>query len=173
MQSHDNTANAAISARNPQTPALDREARFAAGEGATTLGDHPFSLITCIRVSCASNAGKLEVGSHSWRSLFAPACPGNGLSLREWGYWYTSTVFYFDLTGGSQATIEAGWRSTLATKSVRACPQRTRPAPICSAQFRSLVKKRPQLGWELRDQAPLMDCQRPFETPLMDSQRPL
>jgi hypothetical protein len=45
--------------------------------------DHPFSLVTCIRVSCESNAGKLEVGSHSWRSLFAPACPpaGNGFSL--------------------------------------------------------------------------------------------
>jgi hypothetical protein len=83
MQSHDNTAKAAISVRNPQAPILDREARFAAGEGATTLGDHPFSLIACIRVSGASNAGKLEVGSHS---LFAPACPGNGFLLREWGY---------------------------------------------------------------------------------------
>ena len=44
----------------------------------------------------------------------------------------------------------------LGTNSVRACPRRTQTAPIYSAQFRSLVKKRPQLGWELRDQAHLI-----------------
>ena len=81
-----------ISVRSPQAPGPRSRSALAAGEGATTLGDHPFSLITCVRVSCASNAGKLEVGSHSWRSLFAPACPGNGFSLREPGYWYT--VFF-------------------------------------------------------------------------------
>jgi len=62
-----------ISVRSPQAPGPRSRSALAAGEGATTLGDHPFSLITCVRVSCASNAGKLEVGSHSWRSLFAPA----------------------------------------------------------------------------------------------------
>ena len=81
-----------ISVRSPQAPGPPSRSALAAGEGATTLGDHPFSLITCVRVSCASNAGKLEVGSHSWRSLFVPACPGNGFSLREPGYWYT--VFF-------------------------------------------------------------------------------
>ncbi len=51
----------------------------------------------------------------------------------------------FDLTGGSQATIEAGW-GHWGTNSVRACPRRTRPAPIYSAQFRSLVKTGLSLG---------------------------
>jgi hypothetical protein len=39
------------------------------------------------------------------------------------------------------------------TNSVRACPQRTQAAPIYSAQIRPsrAVRKRPQLGWELRD----------------------
>ena len=81
-----------ISVRSPQAPGPRSRSALAAGEGATTLGDHPFSLITCIRVSCAANAGKLEVGSHSWRSLFAPACPGNGFLLRDWGYWYTFLI---------------------------------------------------------------------------------
>jgi hypothetical protein len=87
------------------TAVLDREARFTAGEGDTTLGDHPFSLITCVRVSCASNAGKLEVGSHSWRSLLAPACPGNGFSLREPGYWYT--VFISTSPGGLRGSAHS------------------------------------------------------------------
>ena len=89
MQSHDNTANAAISVRNPQTPVLDREARFAAGEGATTLGYHPFSLIACGRVSCASNAGKLEVGSHSWRSCSRLHARATDFHFETPGYWYT------------------------------------------------------------------------------------
>jgi hypothetical protein len=42
----------------------------------------------------------------------------------------------------------------LEANSVRACPRRTKPAPIYSAQIPPSVKKRPQLGWELRDQAP-------------------
>jgi len=106
-------------------PVLDREARVAAGEGATTLGDHPFSLITCIRVSCASNAGKLEVGSHSWRSLFAPACPGNGFSLREPGYWYT--FFNFDLTEGSQGTSPFDLGHLGQTRFGHARSERRRP----------------------------------------------
>ena len=114
-----------ISVRSPQAPGPRSRSALAAGEGATTLGDHPFSLITCVRVSCASNAGKLEVGSHSWRSLFAPACPGNGFSLREKGYWYT--LFYFDLTEGSQGTIEAGWRHWRQTRFGHARSERSRP----------------------------------------------
>jgi hypothetical protein len=39
------------------------------------------------------------------------------------------------------------------TNSVRTCPQRTQTAPIYSAQIRPSVRKRPQLGWELRDRA--------------------
>ena len=42
----------------------------------------------------------------------------------------------------------------LEANSVRACPRRTKPAPIYSAQIRPSVRKRPQLGWELRDPTP-------------------
>ena len=75
-----------ISVRSPQAPGPRSRSALAAGEGATTLGDHPFSLITCVRVSCASNAGKLEVGSHSWRSLFAPACRATDFHFKKKGY---------------------------------------------------------------------------------------
>ena len=94
-----------ISVRSPQAPGPRSRSALAAGEGATTLGDHPFSLITCVRVSCASNAGKLEVGSHSWRSLFAPACPGNGFSLREPGYWYK--LFFRPRLGGLRGSAHS------------------------------------------------------------------
>jgi hypothetical protein len=52
---------------------------------------------------CRGSAGAVVL-----RSLFAPACPGNGFSLHEPA---TGIIFfYFDLTEGSQGTIEAGWR---------------------------------------------------------------
>ncbi len=65
------------------------------------------------------------------------------------------TAFYFDLRG-SQATIEAGWRQSRwrQTPGARACPRRTKPAPISSAQFRPSVRKRTKVARELRNQAP-------------------
>jgi len=79
-----------ISVRNPQAPGprsrsalCSRRRRYDARRSPIFAG-HLRSGVLCI------NAGKLEVGSHSWRSLFAPACPGNGFSLREGG---TGIVF--------------------------------------------------------------------------------
>ena len=124
-----------ISVRSPQAPGPRSRSALAAGEGATTLGDHPFSLITCVRVSCASNAGKLEVGSHSWRSLFAPACPGNGFSLREPGYWYT---VFFRPHRGVSGTIEAGWGHWGQTRFGHARSERSRPQFTAHNSVRSL-----------------------------------
>ena len=69
-----------ISVRNPQAPGprsrsalCSRRRRYDARRSPIFAG-HLRSGVLCI------NAGKLEVGSHSWRSLFAPACPGNGFS---------------------------------------------------------------------------------------------
>ena len=79
-----------ISARNPQAPGprsrsalCSRRRRYDARRSPIFAGH--------LR-SCASNAGKFEVGSHSGRSLFAPACPGNGFSFQKKGYRYT--VFF-------------------------------------------------------------------------------
>jgi hypothetical protein len=77
-QAHVNAAKAAISVRSPQAPVLDREARFAAGEGATTLGDHPFSLIACIRarVSGASGQCREARGGIPLVAIAVRACMG-------------------------------------------------------------------------------------------------
>ena len=114
---------------------------------ATTLGDHPLSLVTCVRVSCASNAGKLEVGSHSWRSLFAPAYPGTDFHFRK-------GVPVFSFFFRPRLGVSGDHRSRLGplgTNSVRACPRRTQTAPIYSAQFPPPVRKRTKVGRELRD----------------------
>ena len=76
-QAHVNAAKAAISVRSPQAPVLDREARFAAGEGATTLGYHPFSLdhlrssVLCIQ--CRQARGGIPLVAISVRRLHARA----------------------------------------------------------------------------------------------------
>ncbi len=62
--------------------------------------------------------------------------------------------FYFDLTEGPVSGDQPIRPGSPEANSVRACPQRTQTAPIYSAQFPPSVKKRPQLGWEHRDQAP-------------------
>ena len=74
-----------ISVRNPQAPGprsrsalCSRRRRYDARRSPIFAG-HLRSGVLCI------HAGKLEVGSHSWRSLFAPACPGNGFSLPNRG----------------------------------------------------------------------------------------
>ncbi len=57
------------------------------------------------------------------------------------------------VTGDHRVTVTvAGWRQCPETNSVRACPRRTRTAPIYSAQFRPSVRKRTsKVGRELRD----------------------
>ncbi len=109
-------------------PVLDREARVAAGEGATTLGDHwhPFSLITCIRMSCASNAGKLEVGSHSWRSLFVPACPATDFHFEKG---CTGIRFFISTSPRSLGNLNtvAGWCHWSQTRFGHARGERSRP----------------------------------------------
>jgi hypothetical protein len=94
MQSHDNTAKARHIGAESSSARSSTSAKLAAGEGATTLGDHPFSLITCDRVSCVSNEGKLEVGSRSWRSLLAPASPRGALAsgARSRGPGFRTTI---------------------------------------------------------------------------------
>ena len=125
-----------ISVRNPQAPGPRSRSALCTGEGDTTLGDHSFSLVTCIRVSCASNAGKLEVGSHSWRSLFAPACPGNGFFTSRTGVLVHS--FCFDLTGGSQGISPFDLRHHRQTGFGHARGERGRPQFKTHNSVRSL-----------------------------------
>ena len=114
-----------ISVRNPQAPGprsrsalCSRRRRYDARRSPIFAG-HLRSGVLCI------NAGKLEVGSHSWRSLFAPACPGNGFSLHEPGYWYR--FFNFDLPEGSQGNTEADWGHWGQTRFGHARSERRRP----------------------------------------------
>ena len=116
-----------ISVRNPQAPGprsrlgsalCSRRRRYDARRSPIFAG-HLRSGVLCI------NAGKLEVGSHSWRSLFAPACPGNGFSLHEPGYWYR--FFNFDLPEGSRGNTEADWRQWRQTRFGHARSERRRP----------------------------------------------
>jgi hypothetical protein len=85
MQSHDYYSirpKHGISVRNSQAPGPRSRSALCSRKRRYDARRSPIFAYHCVRVSCASNAGKLEVGSHSWRSLFAPACPGNGVSLR-------------------------------------------------------------------------------------------
>ena len=98
MASHENTAQAR---RNIGTESAGRPSpitkRLAAGEYATTIGDHQFSRLTCTRVPCARNGGKIEAGFHSRRSLPSPACPSQRISFRRTdGNWGTGMAFFFD-----------------------------------------------------------------------------
>ena len=131
-------------------PVLDREARFAAGEGATTLGYHPFSLdhlrssVLCIQ--CRQARGGIPLVAISVRACM----PVQRI--------FTSRkvvlvhAFYFDLTEGSLGKHRSRL-VPLEANSVRACPQRTQTAPIYSAQIRPSVRKRNKVARELRDQA--------------------
>ena len=127
-----------ISVRNPQAPVLDRdsEARFAACEGATTLGDHPFSLVTCVRVSCASMQA-----SSRWDPTRGDLCSrlharATDFSLHERGYWYR--FFNFDLPEGSQGNTEADWGHWGQTRFGHARSERRRPQFTAHNSVRSL-----------------------------------
>ena len=91
-------------------------------------------------------------GGISLLAISVRACmPGQRIFTSRAGYWYTA--FYFDLAGGVSGDQPIRPPSP-PTNWVRACPQRTKPAPIYSAQFRPSVRKRTEVARELRDQAP-------------------
>ena len=126
-----------ISVRSPQAPGprsrTSCEARFAAGEGATTLGDDPFSLITCVRVSCASNAGK------AWRSLFAPACRATDFHFENRGTGVTLVQTFFSTSaGGSQGISPFDFRHYRQTRFGNARSRRRRPQLKAHNSVRSL-----------------------------------
>jgi hypothetical protein len=128
MQSHDNTAKAHIGAESSSTGPRSRlgsalcsmRRRYDARRSPIFAG-HLRSGVLCI------NAGKLEVGSHSWRSLFAPACPGNGFFTSRTGVLYSIVFFNFDLPEGSQGNTEADWGHWGQTRFGHARSERRRP----------------------------------------------
>jgi hypothetical protein len=80
MASHENTAQARRSrygihrlpVPDSESLAISKCPQAAAGEYATTVvrkvsGDHKFSRLTCARVPCARNGGKIEAEFHSRR----------------------------------------------------------------------------------------------------------
>ena len=114
MAFHDNTAHARrnIGTESAGSPSPITK-RNAAGEYATTIGDHQFSRLICARVPCARNGGKIEAGFHSWRSLPSPAAPPNGFHSEEpEGNWVLVFLFFRPRVRGSQGTNRFDLRHT-------------------------------------------------------------
>jgi hypothetical protein len=147
-----------ISVRNPQAPGpRSRSARCSwrrryDARRSPIFADHLHSGVLCIQ--CRQARGGILLVAISVRACM----PGNGFSLRE-------PVLVYTFLFRPRLGVSGDHRSRLVPlepNSVRTCPRRTKPAPFSSAQFRPSVKKRPLLGWELRDQAPLQ-CYRELE----------
>ena len=129
MASHENTAQAR---RNIGTESAGRPSpitkRLAAGEYATTIGDHQFSRLICARVPCARNGGKMEAGFHSRRSLPSPACPSQRISFRRTGWELgTGIPFFSTRVRGSQGTSPFEFRQYRQTRFGYARSKRSRP----------------------------------------------
>ena len=129
MASHENTAQAR---RNIGTESAGRPSpitkRLAAGEYATTIGDHQFSRLTCARVPCARNGGKIEAGFHSRRSLPSPACPSQRISFRRTdGNWVLVWLFFRPRVRGSQGTSPFEFRQYRQTRFGYARSKRSQP----------------------------------------------
>ena len=130
MAFHDNTAHARrnIGTESAGSPSPITK-RNAAGEYATTIGDHQFSRLICARVPCARNRGKIEAGCHSWRSLPSPACPFQRISFRRnrrgTGYWYS--FFFRPRVRGSQGTNRIDLRHHGQTRFGYARSKRSQP----------------------------------------------
>ena len=114
-----------ISVRNPQAPgprsrsALCSRRRRYDARIPPIFADHLRSSVLCIQ--CRQARGGIPL----WRSLFAPACPGNGFSLHEPGYWYR--FFNFDLPEGSQGISPFDFRHYRQTRFGHARSERRRP----------------------------------------------
>ena len=129
MASHENTAQAR---RNIGTESAGRPSpitkRLAAGEYATTIGDHQFSRLICARVPCARNGGKMEAGFHSRRSLPSPACPSQRISFRRTGWELgTGIPFFSTRVRGSQGTSPFEFRHYRQTRFGYARSKRSQP----------------------------------------------
>jgi len=141
-----------ISVRNPQAPgprsrsALCSRRRRYDARRSPIFADHLRSGELCIQ--CRQARGGISLVAISVRACM----PGQRIFFSRTGYWLVHVFLFRPHRGVSgDQPIRPG---SPETNSVRACPQRTQTAPIYSAQVPPSVKKRPQLGWELRDQAP-------------------
>ncbi len=147
MASHKNTAQARrnIGTESAGYPSPITQ-RNAAGEYATTIGDHQFSRLICARVPCARNGGKIEAGFHSWRSLPPPACPPNGFHSEEpEGNWVLVLLFFRPRVRGSQGTNRIDLRHHRQTRFGYARSKRSQP------QFKAHNSVRPfENGLRLR-----------------------
>jgi hypothetical protein len=139
-----------ISVRNPQAPGpRSRSARCSwrrryDARRSPIFADHLHSGVLCIQ--CRQARGGIPLVAISVRACM----PGQRIFTSRMGV--LVHVFLFRPHRGVSG--DQPIRPPISPRKwVRACPQRTQTAPIYSAQFRSSVKKRPQLGWELRDQA--------------------
>ena len=129
MAFHDNTAHARrnIGTESAGSPSPITK-RNAAGEYATTIGDHQFSRLICARVPCARNGGKIEAGFHSRRSLPSPACPPNGFHSEESeGNWVLVFLFFRPRVRGSQGTSPFEFRHYRQTRFGYARSKRSQP----------------------------------------------
>ena len=138
------------SVRNPQTPgprsrsALCSRRRRYDARRSPIFADHLRSSVLCIQ--CRQARGGIPLVAISVRACM----PGQRIFTSRTGVLVSFFLFRPHRGVSGDQPIRPG---SPRANSVRACPQRTQTAPICSAQIRPSVRKRPQLGWELRDQA--------------------
>ena len=107
MQSHDNTAKAHIGAESSSARSSIAKRALQQAKALRRSEITHFRWSPCIRVSCASNAGKLEVGSHSWRLSVRACMPGQRIFTSRTGVLVHS--FFFDLTGGPAHSTWVTW----------------------------------------------------------------
>jgi hypothetical protein len=149
MQSHDNTAKAHIGAESSSTRssiatrkrALQQAKALRRSEITHFRWSPAFG---CLVHQCRQARGGIPLVAISVRACM----PGQRIFTSRTGVLVSFFLFRPHRGVSGEQPIRF---PTLPTNSVRACLQRTQTAPIYSAQIRPSVRKRPQLGWELRD----------------------
>ena len=137
-----------ISVRNPQAPgprsrsALCSRRRRYDARIPPIFADHLRSSVLCIQ--CRQARGGIPLVAISVRACM----PGQRIFTSRNGVLVSFFLFrpHRGVSGKHRSRLVP-----LEPSSVRACPRRTKPAPIYSAQFPPSVRKRTKVGRELRD----------------------
>ena len=109
------------------------------------FADHLHSGVLCIQ--CRQARGGISLVAISVRACM----PGQRILTSRTRNWYR--FFYFDLTEGSQGTIEAGWRHWRQARFGHARSERRRPQFTAHNSVRSLKSGLSLGAQELREQA--------------------
>ena len=140
-----------ISVRNPQAPgprsrsALCSRRRRYDARIPSIFADHLRSSVLCIQ--CRQARGGIPLVAISVRACM----PVHRIFTSRKVVAGTRFLFRPHRGVSGDRPIRPG---SPGTNSVRACPRRTKPAPIYSAQIRPSVRKRNKVARELRDPTP-------------------